>query len=400
MRFLSNTLYADLVPLRALALPLYFPCLLFGFALGAVILILPLFAHELGASVAAAGLVLGVKGAGRFLTNIPSGLLVSRLGEKPSMMLATAVLILTSFVAARVDSIVDLFLCSAVLGCAVSLWFLARVKYVVDHVPREILGRAMVALSFVEKMGMLLGPLLAGYVMKNLGYGTAFLIPTAAGLIVLTLVHLFAKQQFKDSPGSASHNFQRILEIVSGQLNQFLTIGAVIVVLLLLRTAKYTILPLWAVSIDINPAQIGTIIFAAGCVELLMFGPAALILDLRGRKWAASLSLLVFSLAFAVLAFATEHQSLLAAALIMGLADGFSTGWGNTVISDLSPKKNRAEYLAVWRTIGDIGNLSGPMMVGILASLFALPGAAGVIAATSLLGLTLLIISVPETRPR
>jgi MFS family permease len=391
--------YRDLQPLRELILPLYAPCLFFSLGIGAALLILPLFAIELGGSVALSGLVLGLKGAGTLLANLPAGILVSRLGEKYALIFAATLLLLTSLFATEINSIVSLFICSVIMGSAVSVWFLARLKYISDHIPQKILGRAMVILSCVEKLGLLFGPLIAGYLIQRFSHGVAFHISATMGLTALLLVHCFATKgrSYKPPPHSI-RRFRVIVDILSRHKRLFTIVGSVIVIMLLLKTAKLTILPIWALSISLDAAQIGLVVFAAGCAELLMFVPAALILDLWGRKWSAGLSLLFFSLAFTLLPLAGSFGTLIAAAAVMGLADGLSTGWGNTLITDLSPAENRAGYFGIWRTIGDFGTLSGPLLVGFLAAAISIPATSLVIAGIGLGGAALLVTKVRETR--
>jgi phosphate transport system permease protein len=57
---------------------------------GAVLPIIPLFARERGASVAAAALIVGIRALGTLLLDLPSGVVVSRYGDKGAMVAGTA----------------------------------------------------------------------------------------------------------------------------------------------------------------------------------------------------------------------------------------------------------------------------------------------------------------------
>lgn len=395
---ISNQLYLDFLPLRALILPLYLPCLLFAIGTGAAIFIFPLFAFELSGNVALAGLVLGLKGAGTLVTNIPSGLLVSRFGEKTALVLGAVLLLVTGLIASQISSIAALLICSLVMGSAVSLWFLARLKYVSDHISQQIWGRAMATLSCIEKIGMLLGPLIAGHLIKSFHHGFAFNLTTLLALAALLLIFLYTDNLHTKQPQHSKGRVDLIFNIITKHKRLFLTVGSVIVIMLLLRTAKQALLPIWGLFINLDAAQIGFIVFLVGCADLLMFLPAGLIMDHWGRKWSALPSLLFFALGYAVLPLADSYSAFIMAAIIIGLGDGLSTGWGNTMISDLSPAENRGEYFGLWRTIGDAGTLSGPLIVGYLASTIALPLTASLTALAGIFGAIILASKVKETR--
>ena len=394
---LTKQLLNELTPLRALILPLYIPCLLFSLGVGASIFIFPLFAIKLGGSVALAGLVLGIKGAGTLLTNIPAGIFVSTFGGKNILLYAALLLSVAGIGAGQINSTITLLVCSFIIGIVVSLWFLARLTYISNHIPQKILGRAMSILSSVEKIGLLIAPLIAGYLIVLFNHGVAFQLITAMGLISFLLVYCFADNEHLDKRQRKKNRLQIITKIISESKKLFLIVGSVILIMLLLRTAMQTILPVWGLAIDLNAAQIGQIIFAVGLVDFMMFIPAGLILDYWGRKWSALPSFVFFTIGYAVLPLATDYQSFLTVALLIGLANGLSTGWGNTLISDLSPAKHRGESIAIWRTIGDTGSLSGPLAVGFLASSLSLPIASIVIAVIGVLGIAILGTKVKET---
>jgi len=68
--------------LTSLTLSVYLPTFFFSIGQGAVLPIIPLFAKDLGGSVAAAGVVVAMRGIGTMAFDIPSGVAVSRFGDK------------------------------------------------------------------------------------------------------------------------------------------------------------------------------------------------------------------------------------------------------------------------------------------------------------------------------
>src|SRR5579859_408515 len=76
---------------RSIALPVFLPALLFSTGEGAILPIIPIAAHNLGATLALAGLVSSMVTVGTLAGDIPSGWVVSRIGERASMITASFV---------------------------------------------------------------------------------------------------------------------------------------------------------------------------------------------------------------------------------------------------------------------------------------------------------------------
>lgn len=59
--------------LRSLTLSVYLPTFIFSIGQGAVLPVIPLFARDLGGSVATAGLIVAMRGLGRSPSTCPAG---------------------------------------------------------------------------------------------------------------------------------------------------------------------------------------------------------------------------------------------------------------------------------------------------------------------------------------
>ncbi|MBN9629150.1 MAG: MFS transporter, partial [Actinobacteria bacterium] len=76
---------------RAVALAAFLPTLLFSIGEGAIIPIIPIAAGNLGATLAMAGFIASMLMLGELAGDIPSGWVVSRIGERSAMIGAAAV---------------------------------------------------------------------------------------------------------------------------------------------------------------------------------------------------------------------------------------------------------------------------------------------------------------------
>ena len=64
---------------------------------------------------------------------------------------------------------------------------------------------------------------------------------------------------------------------------------------------------------------------------------------------------------------------------------------------DLAPPGQRGQFLGVWRLIGDVGWVGGPMLAGVLVEAFSLAAASLFAGGLGILGGLVLLFLVPET---
>ena len=107
--------------------------------------------------------------------------------------------------------------------------------------------------------------------------------------------------------------------------------------------------------------------------------------------------MLMFVVGLIVLPLAEGFYSLLAAGLVLGLANGLGTGIVMVIGMDLAPEETRGQFLGVWRLIGDVGGVGGPLVAGMLAEVASLAAASFVGAGIGALGALVLLFWVPET---
>jgi len=140
--------------LGSLACSVYLPTFFFAIGQGAVLPIVPLFALELGASVATAGAVVGMRGLGLMLFDLPGGIAVSRFGDKGVMVLGTALVALVAVGASWSGSVAVLAWLMLIMGGGWAFWQLARLAYVSEVIPAEQRGRALSLVGGADRLGL------------------------------------------------------------------------------------------------------------------------------------------------------------------------------------------------------------------------------------------------------
>lgn len=382
-----------------LLLPIYIPTLLSSVSLQALLVLLPLYVLDKGAGAAVAALLIGLRGVGMLLFDIPVGVFLARFGDKPVLVSGLLAMTVSTALFAVSDNIWVMGIAATISGMGFTAWMIGRQSYITDNCEIDERGRAIAAMAGTMRIGAFIGPVVGAVVAQAYGYGFAFVaLSTSAGAAAL-VVMWFAKNVSPEvHPGNA--HFSRIKAIVGGNARVLATGGVASMGLQLMRSGRILLIPLFGHFLGLNITAIGLIVSLAAVVDAAMFVPVGVIMDRYGRKWASVPCLLLSAASLALLPLTQGYYSLLAASLLAGFANGLGTGSLLTLGSDLAPMQGRKEFLGIWRFIGDIGHAGGPLMIGALIELATLGLAATATAGIGLISAAVMYWLVDETLHR
>ncbi len=382
--------------LRSLGLPVYGPSFLFAVGQGAVIPIVALAAKDLGASVAIASLTVALRGIGTMLFDLPAGALVSRLGERRAMAVGTAIL-LVSLVGSVAASNVWIFSASMLLmGCGWSMWLLARLTYVSEVMPLRLRGRALSTLGGVNRVGNFVGPFLGAVAVSAIGLDGAYYVHIA--LAIAGCVLLFAvPDPHAEGRASLDHGPVAFRAVARDHAPVLRTAGVGALCIGVLRASRQAVLPLWADHLGLDAAAVSVIFGLAGGIDMLLFYPAGSISDRFGRKFVAVPCLAILAAGFLLLPLTSTFAGIVAVALLLGFGNGMGSGIVMTLGADFAPIRGRAEFLGVWRLVGDVGTAGGPLVAAAVTAAASLGAASVLTGGIGLAGAAILATRMPET---
>ncbi|MEX2447015.1 MAG: MFS transporter [Dehalococcoidia bacterium] len=382
--------------IRPLILTAFLPTLLFSIGQGAVIPILPLFATELGASVAVAGLIVAIRGFGTAAFDVPAGTLVDRFGERWTLVGGSLLLVLVAFGAAVARVPWHLGVLTLVVGAAWAIFMIARLSYITEITPLHHRGRALSILGGINRVGNFVGPFIGGYVGYTFGMPGAFYVQAILAAACALLLFFVVKEDGRTRTAQHGSVYRRLGGVVHDHARVFATAGVVTVALQVVRSARLVVLPLWGDAIGLDLRTIGIVVGLSSAIDMVMFYPVGVITDRFGRKWVAVPCLLVMALAMALIPFSDTALMLTAVGLLGGIGNGLGSGIVMTLGADFSPPTGRGEFLGVWRLIGDLGGIGGPIAIGSAAGLLTLGGASVAVAFVGVAGAALMVLTVPE----
>jgi MFS family permease len=379
-----------------LLLPVYVPSLLMAVSQEALTILLPLYMLEIGASPAFAALVVGLRGVGVLLFDVPAGMLVARFGDKP-VLLGGLSLILIGLSLLCVTTEPWLIGCAAVaLGTGHAAWMLGRQSYLADVCTTNELGRAIAAMAGLQRGGALIGPVAGGALAGFAGYPVAFAVGAASAVIAGATVLAFARAVPPHRNPDAS--LAGTLQVLRDQRRVLITAGGGALVLQLMRATRQLLVPLFGQAVGLDVTTIGLVYSLATVVDIALFYPSGVLADRYGRKWSAVPSMAFYALGLALLPLAEGFYSLLAVAVLLGFANGIGTGVVMIIGADLARASGRhGQFLGLWRLIGDVGISGAPLLVGTVVDAAGLAAASFTVTGIGIVGALVMAFVVVET---
>ncbi|MCV7668966.1 MFS transporter [Micrococcus luteus] len=366
------------------AVQIYAPSTVYAVGLGAMTPALAVAALALGLDAARAAAVVLLVGLGSLVANGPVSALAARAGERVTMVvsavLGTAGAGLAWATTAGVSSgpsaagvaepgRLALFLAAVLaVGMAGAGFNLARQAYLAVAVPATHRARAMSTLGGTVRIGTFLGPFLGAAAQAPLGLDGAFAAAAAAmavgALLCLRIRDLpvpASDPVAGEEPGPAGR--PRLLDVARARRGALLTAGFGVVAVSAARAARNAVIPLWATHLGLDAATASLVFGLAGAADLLLFYPSGRLMDRFGRRAVAVPCLTLLGAGFLAISLTREPTAFAAAAVLLGIGNGFGAGIVMTLGADHSPPNARAQFLGLWRSMSDAGMLAGPLLL-------------------------------------
>lgn len=398
---------------RPVVLAALLPTLLFSIGEGAIIPIIPAVAGNLGATLAIAGFISAMLLVGHLLGDIPSGAIISRIGERAAMIGAAGLAVVGLFTSVVAPHPIVLGAGILLIGLASAAFALARHAFMTSFVPPRYRARALSTLGGTFRFGAFIGPFLGAGLIQLTGSAVAafwiHIVGTLAAAVVLVVfpdpesAFRGPAQRGRLNPGEAEVGTEArgLLRTIAANRRVLLTLGMGGAIVSALRQSRQVVLPLWAVSIGLEETTTSLIIGVAGAIDFSLFFTGGWIMDRFGRLWTALPSLV--GLAIGHLALAATHDLddaaawFVALAMVLALANGIGAGILMTLGADLAPRGQPAPFLGAWRFTTDLGGAAAPLLVAGVTALAGLPIAVAVIGGLGFVGAAILRAYVPRS---
>ncbi len=383
-----------------LLLPIYLPSLIVSASQTALLILLPLYVIELGLGVPLAALIVGVRGIGLFLFDIPAGVFASRFGDRALLLSGLVVIVVSTILIGLGTNPWLLALGAFLSGAGFAAWTLGRQSYIADSCEAHEIGRAIAVMAGLQRVGTFIGPGLGALLAAATSYSLTLHVGAAIAVVAAILVWMYCHALHGDR-ASEGLSLAPTLRLAREHARIFLTAGAAASSLQLMRATRMLLVPLFGFELGLDAAAIGLIYSLSAGIDMCLFYPVGSLVDRHGRKWAAVPSLTMFALSLLLLPLASGFKSLLLVACFLGFANGLGTGIVMIIGADLSRRtEDRSQFLGVWRLIGDLGMSGAPLLSAVLVGIASLTVASVVVAGMGFVGALVMLTLVPETLER
>ena len=381
---------------RSLLFSVYIPSFLMSLCQSSILLMIPLFALDLGESVGIAALVFSLRGLGNMTADVPAGYGVARVGDKYVMLTGISVMGVTGFATSQADSALQLAVAAFLFGISMSTWLIARLAHIAEVVPVHQRGKAISTMAGLNRFGGLVGPLVSGFVAHQFGFTYVFVMVALVSGTALLMVIFFVRNSENSNSGTRPALLRIVPHILGRHQRTFLTAGVAVLLLTVLRAGRHLLVPIWGNAIGLDAQEIGLVVSLAGAIDMTMFPLAGFMMDNWGRKYAGASCLGLMSLGLALIPLSTSFTTLCLLAMLTGIGNGLGSGINMILGSDFAPPEERGEFLGVWRLVGDSGSFGGPILLGYVANVLYLGAAFKLLASLGLVGVLIMVFMVRE----
>lgn len=328
--------------------------------------LLPEFGRELSMSTFQLGMVTTTFAAGRLVADLPGGHFADRIRARSLMALSAGGVAFGSLILGLSSVVLGVYVAAFVLGISSATTNATGMTFFSNVGGASHRGTSMALFSAALLGGQAVGPAVAGLLASAGGWRFTMFVATAAAsttAIVLLVARSNrpsapppspVRQPPRDGPEGAPLISLAVLHSVSFAV--FLTLGAV----------PQTLVPLiGADDLGLGTAAIGLALGLGGFGRLLGTIIGGWVSDRISRKAALVPGLLGQAAGVALLALDPSLIAWLGAIVIMSLAS-FAVPVAATILGDITEPGQIGSRLGRFRFVGDIGLITGPLVVSAL----------------------------------
>ncbi|MEM6160529.1 multidrug efflux MFS transporter [Erwinia sp. P6884] len=348
----------------------WFGCLFTGLAISQIIPFLPLYVEQLGVTdheslTLWSGLIFSVTFMISAIVSPMWGSLADRKGRKLMLLRASLGMGLVIFLQAFVTNVWQLFLLRALMGLT-SGYIPNAMALVAAQVPRDRSGWALSMVSTAQICGVIMGPLMGGFLADWVGLRAVFLITSAllltSFLITLFLIKEGGQARIKKEDNLSGQMVFRSLAHPGLIISLFMTT-------LVIQLCNGSISPILTLFVRELEPQVQNIAFISGVVAAIP-GVSALLSaprlgklgDRIGAQRILFAALILTFILFMAMSWADSAIQLGALRFLLGFAEGAMMPAVQTLLLRHSSDRVTGRIFGYNQSFMYLGNVVGPLM--------------------------------------
>ncbi len=348
----------------------WFGCFFTGLAISQILPFLPLYVEQLGVTSHQAlsmwsGLTFSVTFLVSAIVSPMWGSLADRKGRKLMLLRASLGMAVAILLQAFATSVWQLFILRAVMGLT-SGYIPNAMALVASQVPRERSGWALSTLSTAQISGVIVGPLMGGYMADHLGLRMVFFVTAALLMVSFTVTLLLIKEGVRPQVSKAGRLSGKA---VFATLPYPWLMLSLFITTLVIQLCNGSIGPILALFIkhlspdSTNIAFMSGFIAAVPGISALFSAPRLGKLGDRIGTARVLMATLIFSVAlFFAMSWVTSPMQLAVLRFLLGFADGAMLPAVQTLLVKYSSDQVTGRIFGYNQSFMYLGNVAGPLM--------------------------------------
>jgi len=329
--------------------------------------IIPFLITKLGASGSDLGILASVYAAMQLVCAPLWGTLSDRIGRKPVLLIGVLGYAIAMFIFGLATQFWMLFVARTFSGVLSSAVMPTSMAYLSDNLPENERSGAMGKLGAAVGLGVVLGPLLAGFLSTN-SLSLPFFVGSGLATLALLLIYLLLPEShLAQSKASATQaesfwHWDTLKKVLLGPVGILMLL---IFIIAFAMTNFQGIIGLYVVNkFDFNTSQVGAIWMVLGAVMIIgqgvLSGPLAkrfgevMVIRIALLAGSAGFVALLLAQSFVPILFATAFF-LLAVALISPPLTAYISTFGG---------ENQGAMMGMNTAFASLGRVAGPLWAG------------------------------------
>jgi len=355
---------------------------------------LPNYAHSFGVGYDSIGLLISAFSFTRLVADPFVGRFIDRYGERAMSTLGAVWVGVSSIAAAMAPTFPLLVILRGIGGIGSALFFASLLSFLLRSTPPNRTGRVMSVYYASFNIGFIVGGPLGGVVANLFGLASPLYIYGAACFLSALLFWKTIRNPGRHESEVRKGGFRKL-----PWNRTFITVLVVNGVYLWMVGAIFsTLVPLFGTSeaVGLTLGGVGIGLGIATATELATLYPAGHATDHYGRRAVLIPALAGLALVTAAFGLVSTPVGFMIAMGFLGVASGYSGVPAAPMLSDVTPEEVKGSAVAVYRFVGDLGFVIGPLVAGWSAQAFGFGASFAINAIPAVIALGL-VLSIRET---
>lgn len=346
--------------------------------LSQVIPIMPLYIGQLGVQDTAeierySGLAFGITTLVMALVSPLWGKLADKIGRKPMLLRASLGMAMVVTAMGFVHTVQQLIVLRLLQG-TISGFYAGSITLIATQTPTERTGWALGTLATGSMGGMLIGPLLGGFLIEHIGMRSVFASTGVLLLVAFFLSLVFVKEEFLRKEEQAPDFTQVWRSLPDRRL-----IVTLVITTFMLQAAIFSIEPIITLYIaelaqgSTHLALISGLVFASSGLASFIAAPRlGKLSDRIGSERVMLAALIVAGVLFVPQALVQDPWQLMALRFLLGIATAGLLPAINTLVRRSVPTAVAGRAFGYNQSAQFLGTFSGALAGGHIAALFGI----------------------------